>query len=143
DAGGGDELDAVTGYGADVGGLDHAGVHGDAHGVQDVTSGQVDGRGAVEGQRDARLVRGDERVDHPVDVAAGQVVRFQLVLVVLVAGVVRLDGRQDVAVRRDAPEPDGHEAGEAQLHARGDGRDPQPDRDDREEDDEEEDHGAG
>src|SRR5690606_30112034 len=113
------------------------------HGVEDVAAGEVDGGRPVERERDARLVGGDQCVDDPVDVAAGQVVGLELVLVHLDAGLVGLDQRQDDLVRRHAPEAHGDEAGEAHLDAGGDRRDPQPDRDDREQDDEEEDYGAG
>src|SRR5690606_31522024 len=128
DAGRGDQLDAVLGDGRDVGRLDHARVHGHAHGVEDVAAGEVDGGRPVEPERDARLVGGDQCVDDRVDVAAGQVVGLELVLVHLDAGLVGLDQRQDDLVRRHAPEAHGDEAGEAHLDAGGDRRDPQPDR---------------
>src|SRR5690606_18701047 len=93
----------------------------------------------VEGQRDARLVGSDERVDHAIDVTARQVVSFELVLVdVLYACLVGLDEGQDDAVWRDAPEAHRHQAGEADLHAGRYRRDPQADRDEREQEDEEE-----
>ena len=49
------------------------------HGFAGALGGEVDGAGAVEIQRDARLVRGDQREDHLVDIAAGEVMRFERV----------------------------------------------------------------
>src|SRR5690606_22111270 len=104
DASGGDELDTVTSHRADVGSLDNARVDRDLHGVEDVAAREVDGGGTVEGQRDARLISSDQSVHDPVDVAAGKVVRFELVLVhVGDPGLVGLDQRQNDAVRRHAP----------------------------------------
>src|SRR5690606_1034051 len=116
----GDQLDAVLGDGGDVRRLDDARVDGHAHGVQHVAAGEVDGGGPVEGQRDARLVGGDEGVHHPIHVPTGQVVGFELVLVHLDAGLVRFDERQDDPVGWHAAQPHRNEAYEADLDARGD-----------------------
>ena len=62
-----------------IGAVDDLGVDAGLHGLEHVAAGQVDGGGLLEGQVDVGLVGGDQRVDHVDDVAAGQVVGFQLV----------------------------------------------------------------
>ncbi len=49
DPGDGLELDPILGHGRNHGGLDDLGVDADAHRLQDITAGQVDGGGSLKG----------------------------------------------------------------------------------------------
>ena len=89
-AGLGPELNAVLGHGVDgllalfrIGAVDHLRIDAGLNRVEDIASGQVDGRGRLERQIDVGAVGGDERphdVRHPppCQVVAFQVVRRQL-----------------------------------------------------------------
>ena len=100
------ELDAVLGHGVDRRGVvDDLGLHRHLHRLEHVAAGQVDGRGALEGQRDVGLVGRDQGVDHPHDVAAGQVVRLQVVDGDVEPGLHRADARGDDGGGRHAAQP--------------------------------------
>jgi len=70
------ELNTVLGHGvkgvsplAFLGAIDDSGLDDREDGFQDVVSGEIDGRRAVEIQRDLRLVGRDEAHDHAGDIA--------------------------------------------------------------------------
>src|SRR6185437_14710880 len=79
------ELDSVFGHRAErrafglgrIGTIDDFGVDAGLHGPQNVAARQVDGGGPIEFQIDVGAVRGDDRLDDPRHVAAGQIVGFQ------------------------------------------------------------------
>jgi hypothetical protein len=123
------QFDPVLGDARDHRGLDDLGVHRHANGFQRVTPGKVDGRGLLEGQGDLRAVGGDQRLHHPLDVPASQVVRLQLVRRDVDAGLDRCDQRQDDLLLRHFAQahPDQREGSHARNPG-GDGRDPKADR---------------
>ena len=72
-----------------------AGADGFEHGLAGALGGEIDGAGAVEIERDAGFVRGDEREDDLVHVAAGEIMRFERIARDIDAGFDRGDAGID------------------------------------------------
>ena len=79
----------------------------DAHlnGLQNVTSGKIDGAGFFEIQGDVGSAGRDQRIDDAVDVTARHIVRFQFVDGKAETCFGRLDQRVDDTGRGNFPEP--------------------------------------
>ena len=122
------ELDAVLCDRRDDRCLDDLRIDAHLHRLQDVAPREVDGRAALERQRDLRAVRRDQRVDHLVDIAAREIMRLELVDLHVEPRLVRLDERQDDRRRRHAAHPHADERQDAHIHIRGQRGDPEPER---------------
>ena len=78
-----------------------AGADGFEDGLAGAFGGEVDGAGAIEVERDAGFVRGDEGEDDVADIAAGQVMRLQRIGGDVEAGFDRGDAVVDDQADRD------------------------------------------
>jgi hypothetical protein len=74
-----EELNTVLGHGGHLGCGDHLGVYADLDRFKHVAPGQVDRRRLLESERDLGFVSGNERVHHPLHIAAGEVMDLQIV----------------------------------------------------------------
>ena len=68
-----------------------AGAHRFEHGLAGALGGEIDRAGAIEIERDAGLVRGDQREDDLADVAAGEIMRLERIARDIDAGFHRGD----------------------------------------------------
>jgi hypothetical protein len=143
DPGDGHHLDAVLGDRRDARRVDHLRVDAHLHGFEHVATGEVDRGGPLPRQFDVGAVGRDEGVDHPLDVAAGEVVRLHLADVEIDLGLRGADERSDDRRRRHLAQPHADQRADADLHPREDRGDPQPDRDEVEEHDQHQQHGCG
>ena len=121
----GDELDAVLGHGGDAGRLDHLGDHRHLHRLQHVAPGQVDGRGPLEGHGMLALSAEIRAFTTSHHVAAGQVVRLQVVDGDVQPGLHRADPRRDHRAGRHAAQAHADEREEPHVRPRGPGGDPE------------------
>ena len=141
------QLDAVDGHGGDHRGFDDLGVDAHLHRFQHVAAGQVDGGGPLEGQRYIGALGGDQGVDHPVHVAAGQIVGLQLGHGRIQTGLFRLDQRVHDLGGGDPAQAHADEVEDAHLGTGGQGGDPQAHRDEAQQneegDEDDEDDGDG
>ena len=124
----GDELNAVFGDGGHRRRLDHLGLNRHLHGLENITTGQVDGRCRLEVQFDIRLVGRNQGIGYPNDVAAGQVVGLQFFCDEGKTGLGGRDHRRGDHRRVDLPYAHQDEFDQADLHS-GEHR-LDPDRDD-------------
>ena len=136
DSGDNQELNAVLGDGGDLRRGDDAGIDARLHGVEDVASGEIDRGRLLKVQLDSSFVCTDERIDHALDVAAREVVRFERVRWNLATGLHRRDARIDHCAGRHAAQAHADEFPEADVRAARPCCNPEPDRDQPNEQDE-------
>ena len=98
--------------------------HGFEHGLAGAFGREVDGAGAVEVERDAGFVRGDEGEDDLVHVAAGEVVRLERIGRHIEAGFHRGDAAIDDEAHRHAAQAHGDHFYEADRGVRDPGAEP-------------------
>ena len=124
-AGFGAQLDTVLGDGGNHGSLDD--LRGNAHldCLEDITASQVNGAGFFKGHFNVCPLGGDQGVDDAVHITAGQVVGFQLADGQVQASLVRFDQRVDQTLGLDAADPHTYERADRDVHATGQGRNPQ------------------
>jgi hypothetical protein len=138
--------DAVAGHGVDgravglrTGAVDDLGIDAGAHGFQHcfarALDRQIDGASTVEVEFDAGFVRGDEGEHDGIDIAAGQVVRFEFVGVEGKSGFDRRDAAVDDHAHRHTAQAHADEPGEGDRGIGDFG--PQPDAEEIEKNDEE------
>src|SRR6185369_627980 len=125
-----------------VGAVDDAGIDGSLdgfeHGLAGAFGGKVDGAGAVEVEGDAGLARGNEGLDHHLNVAAGQEVRGKIVDSDVEAAFDGGDAVIDDETDGDAAQAQGDEFANLDGRAGGEGADPdhaEVEDDDREDED--------
>ena len=130
------QLDAVLGDGGDHRRLDNLGVDAHLDGLQHVAARQVNGARLLKLQRDIRALRGNQGVDDAVHVAAGQVMGLHFVQRHVQARLGGLNERVDQPSGHNPANPHANQRGNAHLHARRPGGNPEPYRDEAEKDDE-------
>ena len=135
----GQELDAVLGHRRHLGGRDHLGIDAHLHRLEDIAAGQVDRRRLLVGERDSRLVGGDEGVDHPLHVAPGEEVTLQVVGAELNPRLVRADQRQHDGPGIDPAKAHAEQGEERHPDTGKEGGQPEPEWDELEEDDQNDD----
>ena len=120
--------------------VDHLRVDGGVDGLLGVPPGEVDRAAPVVGQLDVRLVGGDDRLHHPHDVSAREVVRLELVAGHLDSRLPGGDARGDDGAGIHLAEPHEDDLDEAHRSVGEDGLPPEPERvPDEGEDDEDDD----
>ena len=88
--------------------FNYFGVNAHLHCFQYITSGKVNSAGTLKRQRDLSSVSSDQRIDDTVNVAAGQIMRFQLIDIDVQTCLISFDKRQHDLGSRHAAEPHTH-----------------------------------
>ena len=98
------ELNSVLGDSGNHRRLDDFRIDAHLHGLEHVSSGQIDGGRLLKRQRDLRPMRRNQSIDDIVHVSAGQIMRFELIHVKSQPRLRPFDERQNNHRGRHAPD---------------------------------------
>ena len=119
DAGLGDELDTVFGNGGNRRRINDFGINGGLHGFEHVATGEVNSRGLFKREVYVGFRRADKSVHHALHVAAGHIVRLEVVARdVAQPCLVRLDEARHDDVGRHVTDAHQEELQQRDVYAR-------------------------